>query len=129
LYKKIFEYLNIPLTIYKDESITDSIDIAIIKNIFNLILNKTINQSFKYSFISILRSYLFNEDDNEIFNYFLNNNFKESELFKLINTIEYNSLTPKELLLKIIEPPTPNPKRSHTETCTGGSQHHLTRRI
>ena len=103
LYKKIFEYLNIPLTIYKDESITESIDISIIKNIFNLILNKKIDQSFKYSFISILRSYLFNEDDNTIFDYFLNNNFKESELFRLINTIDYNNLTPKELLIKIIE--------------------------
>ena len=103
LYKKIFEYLNIPLTIYKDESITDSIDISIIKNLFNLILNKTINQSFKYSFISILRSYLFNKNDNEIFNYFLNNNFKDCELMALINTINGNISTPKELLLEIID--------------------------
>lgn len=103
LYKKIFEYLNIPLTIYKDESITDSVDIGIIKNIFNLILNKKTNQNFKYSFISILRSYLFNESDDIIFNYFLNNNFNESKLIQLINTIDYHTLTPKELLLEIID--------------------------
>jgi len=103
LYKKIFEYLNIPLTIYKDESITESIDISIIKNIFNLVLNKKIDQSFKYSFISILRSYLFNENDDNIFNYFLNNNFKESDLFNKINSIDYYNLTPKELLIKIID--------------------------
>ena len=43
LYKKIFEYLNIPLSIYKDESITDSIDIAIIRNILHLILSNQID--------------------------------------------------------------------------------------
>jgi len=103
LYKKIFEYLNIPLTIYKDESITDSVDIGIIKNIIKLIINKDYDLEFKYSFISILRSYLFNLDDNEIFNYFVNNNYNESLLMGLIDSIDYNSLTPKELILKIID--------------------------
>ena len=103
LYKKIFEYFNVPLTIYKDESITDSIDIGIIKNIFNLILNRKVNQSFKYSFISILRSYLFNTNDNDIFSYFLNENYNTSELINLVNTIDYSNLTPKELLLEIID--------------------------
>jgi len=103
LYKKIFEYLNIPLTIYKDESITDSVDISIIKNIINLILNKDHNQEFKYSFISVLRSYLFNLDDNEIFNYFINNNYNKTILINLINNNNFDGLTPKELIIKIIE--------------------------
>lgn len=103
LYKKIFEFLNIPLTIYKDESITDSVDISIIKNIINLIINRNYDQKFKYSFISILRSYLFNIDDNEIFKYFVNNNYNDSELMKIINDIDYINLTPKELMLKIID--------------------------
>lgn len=103
LYKKIFEYLNVPLTIYKDESITDSIDIGIVKNIFNLVLNKKVNQSFKYSFISILRSYLFNMEDNDIFEFFLNGNYNDSELIGLIDSIDYESLTPKELVLEIID--------------------------
>lgn len=103
LYKKIFEYLNIPLAIYKDDSITDSIDISIIKNIINLILSKEYNDSFKYSFISILRSYLFNEEDNEIFKYFVYDTYKDSNLMSKIKTIDYISLTPKELLLQIID--------------------------
>ncbi|MBQ9181957.1 MAG: UvrD-helicase domain-containing protein [Bacilli bacterium] len=103
LYKKIFEYLSIPLTIYKDEVLTDSIDINIIKNIINLIINKKINKDFKYSFISVNRSFLFNLDDNTIFKYFLNNNYNESELIKKIRSIDYNTLTIKELLLKIID--------------------------
>jgi ATP-dependent helicase/nuclease subunit A len=103
LYKKIFEYLNIPLTIYKDESLTDSVDIGIIKNIINLIINKNINQSFKYSFVSIMRSYLFNLDDNEIFKYIKNENYNDSELIKLINQIDYKNKNIKELVLEIID--------------------------
>ena len=35
-YKKIFEYLNIPLTIYRDKAITKSVDILLLKNIYSL---------------------------------------------------------------------------------------------
>lgn len=103
LYKKIFEYLNIPLTVYKDESITDSVDISIIKNLFNLFINNKYDESFKYSFISIMRSYLFNLNDDEIFDYFLNNNYQTSELMKIIKSIDISNLTSEELLLKIID--------------------------
>ena len=103
LYKKIFEYLNIPLTVYKDESITDSVDISIVKNLFNLFIKDKYDESFKYSFISIMRSYLFNLHDDEIFDYFLNNNYQNSELMKKIYSIDISNLTSDELLLKIID--------------------------
>lgn len=103
LYKKIFEYMNIPLTIYKDESITDSVDIGIIKNIINLIINRNYDINFKYSFVSILRSYLFNLEDNEIFKYINNKNYKDSDLIKKINSIDYKTKTCEELLLDIID--------------------------
>jgi len=103
LYKKIFEYLNIPLAIYKDETLTNSVDISIIKNIINLIISNEINEGFKYSFISILRSYLFNLDDNTIFKYFLNNNYLDSELMKIILSINYKELNIKQLLEQIID--------------------------
>lgn len=86
LYKKIFEYLGIPLTIYKDEKITEDIVLSILKNILLLIQkvhDKQYDVKFKYLFISISRSPLFEISDNEIFNYFKNNNFKENELYKL----------------------------------------------
>lgn len=103
LYKKVFEYLNIPLTIYKDNTINDSVDLYIIKNIINLLLQKEYNEDFKYSFISVLRSYLFNEDDSRIFEYFVNSNYNESELMGIIRNIDYKYLTPKELLETIIK--------------------------
>ncbi len=103
LYKKIFEYLNIPLAVYKDESISNSMDISIIKNILNLMLNNYSNQDFKYSFVSVLRSYLFSTTDNEIFNYFIQENYEKSKLMEIINSIDYHMLTPKEIIEQIID--------------------------
>ena len=84
LYKKIFEYLGIPLTLHKDETISNSDDIYILKNIIDLIVKINLNEidtSFKYDFTSIARSYLYNYTDDEIFKYFLNDNFKESSIY------------------------------------------------
>lgn len=86
LYKKIFEYIGVPLTIYKDEKITEDMILSILKNILLLIQkvhDKEYDTKFKYLFISISRSPLFETSDDLIFNYFKNNNFKENELYKL----------------------------------------------
>ena len=85
-YKKIFEYLHLPLTILKEESLRKDNDILIIRNLLKLILsikNKTFDTSFKYSFISISRSFIFRISDEEIYNYFVNNNYEESKIYKL----------------------------------------------
>ena len=39
LYKKIFEYNGVPLTIYKDERITEDIVIGLLKNLLLLIIS------------------------------------------------------------------------------------------
>ncbi len=106
LYKKIFEYLGIPLTLYKDETLNNSDDIYIIKNILNLIIKintNTYDTEFKYSFVSVARSFLFEYSDEQIFSYFMNNNFNESDLFKLFANININILTSSQLLELIIE--------------------------
>ena len=106
-YKKVFEYLGIPLTLHKDEIMSDTDDIYILKNIIDLIVNINTEEyetSFKYDFTSLARSYLYNYPDNEIFKYFLNDNFKESSIYndfkELANDISSLSIT--ELLEKII---------------------------
>ena len=84
LYKKIFEYLGIPLTILKEESLRKDQDVLVLKNLFKLLIcikNKDYDTDFKYSFTSISRSYLFKTLDEEIFDYFANNNFYNSPLF------------------------------------------------
>jgi ATP-dependent helicase/nuclease subunit A len=107
LYKKIFEYLGIPLTIFKEEKFNNSDEIYIIKNIIDLIVNihlEKYDQEFKYDFISIARSYLYDYDDEKIFNYFLNNNFTESTIYDDFKDIANNlsHLSISELLEYII---------------------------
>ena len=74
LYKKIFEYLGIPLTLYKEEKINDSIELRLIKNILTFMTTDD-EVKKKYSFVSILRSYLFNLDDSKIFEFIVNNDY------------------------------------------------------
>ncbi|MBQ9013277.1 MAG: UvrD-helicase domain-containing protein, partial [Bacilli bacterium] len=38
-YKKVFEYLNIPLSIYRDKDISDSVDIMLIRNLYRIIIS------------------------------------------------------------------------------------------
>ena len=83
-YKQIFEYLQIPLTLYQDEKMTNENDILIIKNIMNLIIkihDKCFDTEFRYNFISIARSFLYRLPDDEIFTYFMNRSFFESDIY------------------------------------------------
>lgn len=85
LYKKIFEYLHIPLTILKDEALRKDQDILVIKNLLKLLIcikNRDYTDAFKYSFISVSRSFLYKTSDDRIYDYFINNNYKESSLYK-----------------------------------------------
>ena len=106
LYKKIFEYMNIPLTIFKDEKINDSELLLIIKNMFitiSKINQKSLDNEFKHSFVSVLRSFLFEYNDEEIFDLFLENSFEKNDLFIKLKTINIDSMTIKELLNYVID--------------------------
>ena len=107
-YKKIFEYMSIPLTLFKDEDIKQDNDILIIKNILKLsrLINKEeLNQEFKYLFLSLGRSYLFQIKDEILFDYFYNNNFKDNEIYnKCLELSNYlDTTSPSEVILKIEE--------------------------
>ena len=89
-YKKIFEHLSIPLTVYKDENLTNDDITSIIKNIIGLIIKikeNNLDQEFKYFYISISRSFLIEKKDQEIFDVFKNNTFKTTELYNTLNEI------------------------------------------
>ena len=107
LYKKIFEYLNIPLAIHKDESLTGETVSLVLKNLLCLI--KCINDNefgtlFKYHFTSVARSFLFRYDDNDIFNMFINNNFKMNDIYNISLAIskKLQYLTPLELINEVV---------------------------
>ena len=98
LYKKIFEYLGIPLTVYKKEKINDSDELKLIKNIITFLI--TADENLKnYAFMSILRSYLFEAKDEKIFECLVN---KDYSLLKDY-LIDYKLKTPYELTIYIID--------------------------
>ena len=85
LYKKIFNYFQIPLTILKDEKMNEEDDIHVFNNLIRFIIkikDKELDTEFKYLFTSLMRSFLFQEKDEIIFDYFMNHNFKESNLYQ-----------------------------------------------
>ena len=93
LYKKIFLYHKIPLCIYRDEYLTSSDLLSVIKNIFNIldcVINNKTKEEFAYSYISISRSFLLDLDDNYIFDVIKNNKYSETELYKKIENISLN---------------------------------------
>lgn len=108
LYKKVFSYYGIPLTLLKDEKMNESDDVNVIRNLIRLIIKikkNVIDTEFKYLFTSILRSFLYNIDDNIIFDYFINNNYKDSDLYtKCFNiSIKIDYITISDLLDIIVD--------------------------
>jgi len=108
LYKKIFEYKNIPLTVYKDTSITEENDIYLLSNLFKLIYlthSKIFNEEFKYTYISVARSYLTDESDSTIFTTIKNNSFFESSIFEKLKPIvkEYDTINASSLIDQVID--------------------------
>jgi len=106
LYKKIFEYVGVPITQIKNEKLTLGDDLTVLKNLINLIVKINLNEiddEFKYYFTSISRSYLFKTDDEEIFDILKNNTFYKSELYRKCKSINIFELSNLDLLNKIIE--------------------------
>ena len=90
LYKKILEYNNIPTSIVKSINLIDGEVILVIKNIISFIIkikDNIIDNDFKKLFISLGRSFIFKIDDNILFDYFLNNNYKDSDIYRISNEI------------------------------------------
>ncbi len=105
LYKKIFEYVGIPLTLYKDETLNSSYDIYVIKNLIILIIKiyrRQFDTTFKYCFTSVARSFLFEYQDNDIFNLFVDNSFKKSSIYETLSTIDISLLTPTMLIEQLL---------------------------
>lgn len=108
LYKKVFEYENIPLSIYKDEVINNEMDNMVITNLLGLI--KTIKEKnfdtyFRYLFTSIARSFLYELSDQQILDIIKNNTFYDTDLFNKCSEIakDLDNLTPYQLLAKVID--------------------------
>ena len=100
LYKKIFEYLKLPLNIIKEESLNKDYDILIIRNLLRLLIcikEDRLDKEFIYSYISICRSFLYKLSDEEIYDIYIKGLYKETDLYKkcleLVNNMDTTSLS------------------------------------
>ena len=100
LYKKIFEYLQIPLTILKEESFKKDDDMMVIKNLLRLLIcikEKRYDTEFRYVFASVSRSFLFKTSDSVLYEILEEDNVFESSLFlkckDLVEDMDYLPLS------------------------------------
>ena len=106
LYKKIFEFIGIPITQIKNEKLSLGDEVLVFKNLINLIIKINLNEiddEFKYYFTSVSRSYLFRTNDEEIFDIIKNNSFNSSELYKMCKSINIYEISIYDLLNIIID--------------------------
>lgn len=118
LFKKVFLYLNIPLTILRDGYLNTSSDVLIFKNIVDFIVriaeagkskdkNLSFNDDvgFKYDFISIARSFLYEYSDSYIFDVVSSGKYMDTGIYKDLSSIAcdiYNT-TSSNVFDKILE--------------------------
>lgn len=100
LYKKIFLYKKIPLSIYQDEYLTNSSLFLVIKSIYQLLNCLSNNYDMKkveYAFLSIGRSFLCHYSDDELFSIIRENNYEKTEIFhkirRILDKIEEKSIS------------------------------------
>ncbi len=89
-YKKIFEYMQIPLLVMQDEEMTSKEDILVIKNIITLIIKikeNTLDKEAKYCYTSIARSFLEEQSDNDIFITLKEDKIKETKIYNICKEI------------------------------------------
>ena len=108
LYKKIFEYLGIPLSILKEESLSKDNDILVLKHLLNLIINiakKDNFDSLKYSFVAVARSYLFELTDEEIYDALVNDKIPETRLYQVCEELskKVREMSASEFFLTIMK--------------------------
>ena len=108
LFKKVFEYLDIPMEVYKDNNLIEENDVFIIENIIGLILSikdGIYNKKLKYYFTSVARSYIGNLCDNEIFKCFEENKIFKTDIYNKCYEIskDIDIMTPNILLKRIIK--------------------------
>jgi len=108
LYKRIFNYLKIPICLYKDETFSNTTCFYIIKNILTICIgykNRDFNQKFQYAFTSISRSFLFEYSDATIYQILTERKWYQNTIYDslkpIIESLTYQPLN--EIIQKIYE--------------------------
>lgn len=105
LYKKIFLYLGIPLELYKDETMNEDTDIIVLNNLikFTIKLDTGIyDKELEYLFTSVMRSFLCESPDEEIFDTIKNKTILTSTLANKVRKIKLNNKSSYEIINDLI---------------------------
>jgi len=108
LYKRIFEYEKIPLTVLRNENIMDQVEIYLVHHLIELLLKgskKEFDDFFRYSFLSIGRSYLFDISDQELFDILKEKAYQNTEIYRHLEPffLKINTLDIETILVQLIE--------------------------
>ncbi|MDD3341150.1 MAG: UvrD-helicase domain-containing protein [Bacilli bacterium] len=99
LYKKIFTYLEIPMTIHKEEGFGDTHEIYVLRSILKLInaigMHNTYTNDFAHSLMSVMRSFVCEYTDAEIFSLFASAKKEEISIYKALQKEPYIPLYQK----------------------------------
>lgn len=105
LYKKIFLYLGIPLELYKDETMNEDTDIIVLNNLikFTIKLDTGVyDKELEYLFTSVMRSFLCESADEEIFDTIKNKTILSSNLANKVRKIKLNNKSSYEIINDLI---------------------------
>lgn len=94
IYAKIFNEYQLPLYIENDENIASTQIVLVLINLLKVIkgiITKANFSTYKVAYISIARSFLYNKTDEEIYNIISNKTYYETDIFKEINQILYET--------------------------------------
>ena len=105
LYKKIFLYLGMPLELYKDETMNEDTDIIVLNNLikFTIKLDTGVyDKELEYLFTSVMRSFLCESPDDEIFDTIKNKTILTSPLANKVRKIKLNNKSSYEIINDLI---------------------------
>lgn len=105
-FKRVFEYLGIPLAIEADVDLNDSILPKLFSNIFLCIVHRfenNLDKTYEHALVSVGRSFLFGYDDLTI--YLMLKEHKENELTHIIDILanEVKDIALEEIYFRIVE--------------------------
>ena len=108
LAKKIFSYFDIPLSLYKDEELNQSYDMAIFYHLFSFLVHiyqKKYDREFSYAYVGLARSFLYRRPDEEIYETVTQNKIFESQIYQdfLELVKEMSSMSIESIFYSILE--------------------------
>lgn len=107
-FKKVFEYFNIPLSLFINADIKESHDTLVFKNALKLVFkyhNGELDSEFRHSFMSVARSFIFEYEDQLIYDIFKNKSYFNNSIYISLRDIidNYDYLSLSELVKEVVD--------------------------